>query len=117
MNKEFWKRNNRQFKFRVWEDGRFLFHGTIGWTYEENIWIVKLGGEVVQQSTGCKDIDGKEIFEGDILKTDEAGWIGVVVFGGGGFGLKDKDGGFSSFPNWGGCKIIGNVLENPELVE
>ena len=80
-------------------------------------WSLDIPGSVIQFSTNCKDIKGREIFEGDILKTDEGGWVAVVVFGSGRFCLESADGGFSALPNWEDCEVIGNVYENPELLK
>jgi hypothetical protein len=72
---------------------------------------------ILMQSTGFMDKKGREIYEGDILKTDEAGWIGMVVYDSAHQFLTDYNGGYSEFPSWANCKIIGNVYENKELVD
>jgi len=109
--KEWWERGSEsELKFRVWKDNRF----------QCDIDLKLVDGRtdcIMQQYIGCRDINGREIYEGDILKTDEAGWIGVVVFGNGWFMIEDGRGGFSSMPNWSGCEVIGNILENPEVME
>ena len=80
----------------------------------------------VRQFTGETDIDGKEIFVGDIVKTHEdwdtykfqAGEINEVYFGYGGFRLKAKNPKAKGYWLEDGkdVKIIGNIFENPELL-
>ena len=62
-----------------------------------------------------RDKNGKMIFEGNILLTDEAGWRAKVVFDHGVFILINK--GFSLEPNWELCEVIGTVEDNPELLD
>lgn len=79
---------------------------------------------IVMQSTGLKDDDKKEIWEGDLIEFDleESGKeIGVVRFSNSGFWTSSSDGGaeevlseeLSDLPN----KVIGNIYENPELLK
>lgn len=77
--------------------------------------------ETVGQYTGMVDIGGKRIFEGDIMKTAVSGLTqhtGVVKFSDGAFGLKCTDGAafFLCFVA-GSCTVIGNIHNNPELME
>lgn len=120
--KEFWLRHDDDsLKPRIWDRQEKKFWTAI-WFFENAgrtlIFEHPLGDKrfVIQQCIGCKDINGLLIYEGDILETDEAGWIGVVVFGEGRFSLEDSKGGFSAEPNWSGCKIIGNVYQDHELI-
>ena len=119
---EFWLRGkNSEMKFRVWSN---ILHQFVDIThpfemdlaYKNGIWFMGDEARVIQPYIGCKDIDGLEIYEGDIVETDENGWIAVVVFGNGMFCCEDAGGGFSSYVNWSACQVIGNVYENPELV-
>lgn len=64
---------------------------------------------ILMQSTGLKDKNGVEIYEGDIVKTFGAN-IYVVEFYDGKFNpISDLEA-----SNW---KVIGNIYENPELLE
>ena len=51
---------------------------------------------VILACTGVKDIKGRPIFHGDVLKTDEGNWAAAVVWGDGRFCLEDERGGFSA---------------------
>lgn len=95
---------------------------------EANEWIVN-NDLSLMQSTGLIDDNGKEIFEGDIIKiTDEHSWLEVVSFS------KDKAMFLSKeikrkidipeSPLYDlfntdifEIEIIGNIYENPELLE
>jgi len=79
----------------------------------------------LMQYTGLKDKNGKEIYEGDIVKMEKE-WIRwdnnngprVVVFEDGAFSPFGGDGEYSweDGPD-GHTEIIGNIHENPELLE
>lgn len=62
-----------------------------------------------------KDKRGKFIYEGDIVRTDEGGWIAQVTWNGDAFMCEGT--GFSSQCNWKAFEILGNAFENPELVK
>lgn len=76
---------------------------------------------VLMQSTGLTDKNGKEIFEGDIIDSEDVSFAGVVE-------LRQDLGMFVNtlikYNNFerlcnvtGSRKIIGNIYENPELLE
>lgn len=85
----------------------------------------------LMQSTGLKDKNGKEIFEGDIVRykydntntfTEAVTYDEVL----GGFGLVDNDaqggciftfGELSEDIEFTSLEIVGNIYENPELLE
>ncbi|PTF03750.1 hypothetical protein BUY45_07110 [Staphylococcus devriesei] len=74
---------------------------------------------VIMISTGLKDKNGTEIYEGDIVKNiyDE---IYVVKWFDADFHLEEKyNGGFDYLELYSGDnkKVIGNIYENPELSE
>ena len=101
----------------------------------DDIWIIDedgVAGEwivnndlVLMQSTGLTDKNGKEIFEEDILKvTDKYSWLEVVSFSEKKAMFVSKQIGFPESPLWElfntvlfEIEIIGNIYENPELLE
>lgn len=78
---------------------------------------------IIMQSTGLKDKNGKEIYEGDIVKS---GFYGTEMIcevkyekfsdcctGGIGFvAMYDE----STYVDFEECEVIGNIYENPELI-
>jgi len=71
---------------------------------------------IVEQFTGIKDKNNKEIYEGDIVEielVDKEKW--VVIFENGCFQLKKGDYGrasLSHYVNSKCCEIVGNIFQN-----
>lgn len=132
----------REFKFRAWDEDRKQYAQVLGLEFNENsgeIEIVKakIDGEtyfgarkrfVLEQYTGLKDKNGKEIYEGDIINLPLDFGIrefGFVAFTNGRFLIQDyewEDGSCHivdfydyNVPNQD-FEIIGNIHENSELL-
>jgi uncharacterized phage protein (TIGR01671 family) len=109
---EVWQVNdnslNVEIQETVWKEGG-------GETYEQDIYITPK--QTVMQITGLKDKNGKDIWEGDIVKNWQGGW-NVVVWKDYAFQAtvsKDQCS-FYSLDWWSQTEVIGNMYENPELM-
>jgi len=81
---------------------------------------------ILVQFTGLKDKNGKEIWEGDIVQFNDYEWeeykgrkIFTVELGIPRFWLKEELFGYEGelLKEPENCKVIGNIYENPELLE
>lgn len=83
--------------------------------------------ETVGQFAGLLDKNGKEIYEGDILRWYDDNILYVVTFESGMFYASIKEcnegmiGGFSLYRltkyDYRKCEIVGNIHDNPELLK
>lgn len=93
-----------------------------GFSVETEVFEVEIGNAILMQSTGLVDKNGKEIFEGDIVKMakdvySEPTYYEVVRHRGGAYRLESKQHGCELWLRHTDCEVVGNVYENPELLE
>ena len=124
-------------EFRAWtEEGKAMYYdvypfkdGTLllnydGFAFDE----VPASDFILMQSTGLKDKNGKEIFEGDVVKykvgcntfTEEVVYDKNFA----GFGVKDADaniiftvGELAEDIDLSSLEVVGNIYNNPGLLE
>lgn len=119
-------------KFRAWlkqkqKMDNYIDH--ISWLEDELYcigdgitYMVSAEDLVLMQSTGLVDKNGKEIFEGDIVKMSkdvysEPTYYEVVRHYGGAYRLESKQHGCELWLRHTDCEVVGNVYENRELLE
>lgn len=117
----------REIKFRVWcKKHKYIYDACslkfIGNKVSANDNSSCIGEEVLMQYTGLKDKNGKEIYEGDIIKAYDH-VIAVVEYGKQGEKFVEASF-YASYGNRGQSicqmeliEVLGNIYENPELLE
>lgn len=133
----------RKFEFRAYDKEKKLmiytddqswcdkYNMLVGDSLRDKVFSVGLFYETLSQFTGLNDENGKGIYEGDIIQKNcfdgknEYEFLGVVVYDHSGFCLeKTKNLEMLSFGHYNKElnrfvkeEIIGNIYENPELLE
>lgn len=119
-------------RFRAWDKeykemvqvDALVFDGQIIKATYKNGNVVKedIKNYVLMQSTGLRDKNGKEIFEGDVVKMaknvySEPTYYEVVRHRGGAYRLESKQYGCELWLRHTDCEIAGDIYKNPELLE
>jgi hypothetical protein len=113
----------REIKFRAWDSHHKEMHYEMGFHLDENVLelskLIEDGRWILQQYTGLKDKNGKEIFEGDIVKDNE-GAVRRIKWENGSFWARESIvGHLASMIDdkiMYDPEVIGNIYENPELI-
>lgn len=114
---------DKEFKEMVQVDALVFEEQIVKATYKNgNVVKEDLKNYVLMQSTGLTDKNGKEIFEGDVVKMaknvySEPTCYEVVRHRGGAYRLDSKQYGCELWLRHTDCEIAGNIYKNPELLE
>ncbi|WCZ18928.1 hypothetical protein HLG73_06085 [Lacticaseibacillus paracasei] len=118
----------REIKFRAYSSHNHKMYpvSNIEWDIDDHIWVTaddgKNGIELIDEEahlmpyTGLHDKNGREIYEGDIVK-NEYGKVMDVNYDprSAAFGVGDYY--FGTIGSGKILEVIGNIFENPELLE
>lgn len=114
----------REIKFRALVNGEWLYFDL---TQNPKYWAHKLKDGIIVQYTDLKDMNGREIYDGDIIVGKGLNFqgIGIVRYFAPRFevvfapnfevvGIKQYESLFRPLESC--CEVIGNIHENPELL-
>jgi uncharacterized phage protein (TIGR01671 family) len=119
----------REIKFRAWNKEAEVMHnwdeiGKVLHAKYFDDWIAE-GGIELMQYTGLKDKNGKEIYEGDVIRGEDPldyflkdiTQVVVEWLECGAWYPFACDHDYEPYPKPEHCEVIGNIYENPELLK
>lgn len=119
-------------RYRAWlkEDKEMIdveeinfYNGEFDFIGDAITWMCKSDDCVLMQSSGLTDKNGKEIFEGDVVKmaknvySEPTCYEVVRQHRGGAYRLESKQYGCELWLRHTDCEIAGDIYKNPELLE
>jgi len=123
------KKKMREIKFRAWINNKMVT-GDLAETHISLRGLKQYDNYILMQYTGLKDKNGKEIYEGDIVRVSASGWhdepdgkIEIAHWCVCGFGFCNADENYKEshichgWTSGNDLEIIGNIYENPEYLE
>lgn len=130
----------RDIKFRAWDGEKMIYptdeHINANWTFDRGYLTCEcltchealfddkyIKFYPIMQFTGLHDALDMEIWEGDIVSYEDHEW--EVVFWYDRWDMVNRDKSVRDddipddpgFTKWDFCRVIGNIYENPELIE
>lgn len=125
---------NREIKFRAWDDGQMIYshNNSVNSDSQQLSWFFNRihKDAVTMQSTGLLDKNDKEIYEGDIVKSNHQNNFVIERINGGLQMYNIKHYGQqhneliaeatcnAQTKSWlSNAEVIGNIYENPELIK
>jgi len=115
----------REIKFRAWDKDKKVFvddvlitankYGFLYQNYNKCEFMGENRDIVIMQYTGLKDKNGKEIYEGDIIKLSDM-VVDEIIFDYTGQFKPKKSTDFEAYGFMKSSEVIGNIYENPELL-
>jgi len=102
----------REIKFRAWDIyNKEMVYSETPPSFSFWKWFAYDSRTPLMEYTGLKDKNGKEIYEGDIVKSEYRDNLIIIIIK-----WREKKAQWS-IEDFGIVEVIGNIYENPELLD